>query len=49
MEFVGWMTHATFGGSVEIMSAARPDLPYPCISQVKLQVETPQRGSFKTV
>ena len=42
-ECVGWSAHVTLSGSVEIMSAATSELPYPCISQVKFQNETPRR------
>ena len=40
------MTHATFGGRVEIISTARPKLPYPCNSLAKSRVETSQRGKL---
>ena len=37
--FVGLLDHTSFGGSSGIMSAARPELSYPCISQAKSQDE----------
>ena len=43
--FVGLMTHATiFGGSLGILSTARPELSYPCVSKAKSQVKIFQRG-----
>ena len=36
--------HVTFGGSGGIMTTARPELPYPWISQAKFRDETPRRG-----
>ena len=33
----------TFGGSVGILSTARPELPYRCSSQTKFQDETSRR------
>ena len=41
--FVGLSANTTFCGSGGTMSTARPELPYPCISQAKSQVETSQR------
>ena len=42
--FVCWSVHVTLGGSVGIMSTARPGLPYPCVSQAKSRDETSRRG-----
>ena len=42
--FVCWSAHVTFGGSAGIMSTARPELPYPCVSQAKSRDETSRRG-----
>ena len=42
--FVCKEAHVTFGGSGGIRSTARPELPYPCVSQAKSQDETPRRG-----
>ena len=42
-EFVGLSVHATFGCSGGIMSTARSELPFPCISQAKSQVKTSLR------
>ena len=42
--FVCLEAHVTFGGSRGIMSTARPELPYPCVSQVKSRDETSRRG-----
>ena len=36
--------HVTFGGSGGIRSTARPELPYPCVSQAKSRDETSRRG-----
>ena len=38
--FVCWSAHVTFGGSGEIRSTARPELPYPCVSQDKSRDES---------
>ena len=47
MELVGQMTHVTtFGRSLGIMSTARPELPYPCISKTKSRVKKFQRGKL---
>ena len=42
---VCWLVgiYATFCGSGGIMSTARPELPFPCISQAKLGVKTSRR------
>ena len=40
------MTPATFVGRNEIMSTARPELPYPCNSLVKSRVKTSLRGKL---
>ena len=42
--FVCTSAHVTFGGSAGIMSTARPELPYPCVSQAKSRDETSRRG-----
>ena len=42
--FICLEAHVTFGGSGGIMSTARPELPYPCVSQVKSRDETSRRG-----
>ena len=42
--FVCRSAHVTFGGSGGIMSTARPELPYPCVSQAKSRDETSRRG-----
>ena len=42
--FVCVVAHVTFGGSGEIRSTARPELPYPCVSQAKSRDETSRRG-----
>ena len=42
--FVCWSAHVTFGGSGGIRSTARPELPYPCVSQAKSRDETSRRG-----
>ena len=34
--FVGLSANSTFGGSSGIMSTARPEMPYPCISRPSL-------------
>ena len=44
--FVCMKAHVTFGGSGEIMSTARPELPYQCSSQAKSGDETSRRGLF---
>ena len=44
MGFVCWSVHVTFGGSGGIRSTARPELPYPCVSQAKSRDETSRRG-----
>ena len=41
--FVGLSANTTFGGSSRIMSTAKPELPYPCVSQAKSRVETSWR------
>ena len=43
--FVCKEAHVTFGGSGGIMSTARPELPYPCVSQAKSRDETSRRGN----
>ena len=40
MGFVGLSANATFGSSSGIVSADRPELPYPCISKAKSRVGT---------
>ena len=42
--FVCKEAHVTFGGSGGIRSTARPELPYPCVSQAKSRDETSRRG-----
>ena len=42
--FVCRAAHVTFGGSGGIMSTARPELPYPCVSQAKSRDETSRSG-----
>ena len=42
--FVCKEDHVTFGGSGVIMTTARPELPYPCVSQAKSRDETSRRG-----
>ena len=42
--FVCETAHVTFGGSGGIMTTARPELPYPCVSQAKSRDETSRRG-----
>ena len=42
--FVCMAAHVTFGGSGGIWSTARPELPYPCVSQAKSLDETSRRG-----
>ena len=42
-EFAGLPAHIIFGGNGGIMSTARQELPYPCISQAKSQFGTFQR------
>ena len=37
-------TRYKIGGSGGIMSTARPELPYPCVSQAKSRDETSRRG-----
>ena len=49
MGFVCESAHVAFGGSDGIMSTARPELPHPCYSQAKSQVETLRGGSNVTV
>ena len=44
MGFVCKEKHVTFGGSGGIMSTARPELSYPCVSQAKSRDETSRRG-----
>ena len=41
--FVCKEAHVTFGGSGGIRSTARPELPYPCVSQAKSRLETSRR------
>ena len=43
--FVCRSTHVTFGGSGGIMSMARPEVSYPCVSQAKSRDETSWRGN----
>ena len=40
MGFICLEAHVTFGGSGGIRSTARPELPYPCVSQAKSRDET---------
>ena len=42
---VAWL-HVTFGGSGEIMTTARSELPYPCVSLAKSRGETSRRGKL---
>ena len=43
--FVCKPAHVTsFGGSGGIMTTARPEFPYPCVSQAKSRDETSRRG-----
>ena len=42
--FVCRTAQVTFGGSGGIRSTARPELPYPCVSQAKSRDETSRRG-----
>ena len=42
--FVCRLAHVTFGGSGGMRSTARPELPYPCVSQAKSRDETSRRG-----
>ena len=42
--FVCKEAHVTFGGSGGIMTTARPELPYPCVSQAESRDETSRRG-----
>ena len=42
--FVCMAAHVTFGGSGGIMTTARPELPYPCVSQAKSRDETSRSG-----
>ena len=42
--FVCKSAQVTFGGSGGIRSTARPELPYPCVSQAKSRDETSRRG-----
>ena len=44
MRFVCLSAHVTFSGSGGIRSTARPELPYPCVSQAKSRDETSRRG-----
>ena len=45
--FVGLSAaHVTFGGSSGIMSTARPELPYPCISQARSRDKTFRRETL---
>ena len=41
--FVCKEAHVKFGGSGGIRSTARPELPYPCVSQAKSRDETSRR------
>ena len=41
--FVCETAHVTFGGGGEIMSTARPELPYLCNSEAKSRDETSRR------
>ena len=43
-EFVCESANVTFGGSGGIRSTARPELPYPCVSQAKSRDETSRGG-----
>ena len=38
--------HVTFGGSGGIMATARPELPYPRVSQAKFPNETSRKGEL---
>ena len=42
--FVCESAHVTFGGSGGILTTARPELPYPCVSKAKSRDETSRRG-----
>ena len=43
--FVCMAAHATFGGHCGgIMTTARQELPYPCVSKAKSRDETSRRG-----
>ena len=42
--FVCRSAHVTFGGNGGIITTARPELPYPCVSQAKSWDETSRRG-----
>ena len=42
--FVCMVAHVAFGGSGGIRSTARPELPYPCVTQAKSRDETSRRG-----
>ena len=42
--FVCKEAHVTFGGRGGIMTTARPELPYPCVSLAKSRDETSRRG-----
>ena len=46
MGFVGLSANATFGSSSGIVSAVRPESPYPCISKAKSWVQTSRRGKY---
>ena len=41
--FVCRSARVAFGGSGRIRSTARPELPYPCVSQAKSRDETSRR------
>ena len=47
--FVCWSAHVTFGGSGGIMTTARPELPYPCVSQAKSRARLSGGGSNVTL
>ena len=47
--FVCNTAHVTNGGSSEIMSTAKLELPYPFSSQAKSRDETSRRGSNMTI
>ena len=44
--FVCKEAYVIFGGSGGIRSTARPELPYPCVSQAKSRDETSRRGKY---
>ena len=47
--FVCELANVIFGCSGGIMTTARPELPYPCVSQAKPRDETSRRGSNVTL